>query len=254
MTANTTQQKTSFFRFFELWFQNLWMLVPINFVHCVISMMLIPSGLAQAGIANVTRNLTRDKHSFGLSDYFDTIKANWKQSLIVGILNLLVTVLLCFGLLFYYNSEGIFSDIALGFLLICFVIFSFMRYYMWTMIITFDLPVSKIYKNSFLLAFVNFKSNLFVGVIELALYAAVILTVVWIPHFIVLFLGTILAVFILPGFTNLLIQFNTFPTIQKYMIDPYYEAHPDADISLRRSLSLDVKEHTEKDQEPIFHD
>jgi len=254
MTANTTQQKTSFFRFFELWFQNLWMLVPINFVHCVISMLLIPSGLAQAGIANVTRNLTRDKHSFGLSDYFDTIKANWKQSLIVGILNLLVTVLLCFGLLFYYNSEGIFSDIALGFLLICFVIFSFMRYYMWTMIITFDLPVSKIYKNSFLLAFVNFKSNLFVGVIELALYAAVILTVVWIPHFIVLFLGTILAVFILPGFTNLLIQFNTFPTIQKYMIDPYYEAHPDEDISLRRSLSLDVKEHTEKDQEPIFHD
>lgn len=254
MTANTTQQKTSFFRFFELWFQNLWMLVPINFVHCVISMLLIPSGLAQAGIANVTRNLTRDKHSFGLSDYFDTIKANWKQSLIVGILNLLVTVLLCFGLLFYYNSEGIFSDIALGFLLICFVIFSFMRYYMWTMIITFDLPVSKIYKNSFLLAFVNFKSNLFVGVIELALYAAVILTVVWIPHFIVLFLGTILAVFILPGFTNLLIQFNTFPTIQKYMIDPYYEAHPDEDISLRRSLSLDVKEHTEKDQEPIFRD
>lgn len=254
MTANTTQQKTSFFRFFELWFQNLWMLVPINFVHCVISMLLIPSGLAQAGIANVTRNLTRDKHSFGLSDYFDTIKANWKQSLIVGILNLLVTVLLCFGLLFYYNSEGIFSDIALGFLLICFVIFSFMRYYMWTIIITFDLPVSKIYKNSFLLAFVNFKSNLFVGVIELALYAAVILTVVWIPHFIVLFLGTILAVFILPGFTNLLIQFNTFPTIQKYMIDPYYEAHPDEDISLRRSLSLDVKEHTEKDQEPIFHD
>jgi hypothetical protein len=122
------------------------------------------------------------------------------------------------------------------------------------MIITFDLPVSKIYKNSFLLAFVNFKSNLFVGVIELALYAAVTLTVVWIPHFIVLFLGTILAVFILPGFTNLLIQFNTFPTIQKYMIDPYYEAHPDEDISLRRSLSLDVKEHTEKDQEPIFHD
>ena len=254
MEAKNTRQKTPFFRFFELWFQNFWMLVPISFVSFVISALLIPYGLAQAGITNVTRNLARDRHSFGLSDYFDTIKANWKQSLIVGILNLLVTVLLCFGLLFYYNSEGIFSDIALGFLLICFVIFSFMRYYMWTMIITFDLPVSKIYKNSFLLAFVNFKSNLFVGVIELALYAAVILTVVWIPHFIVLFLGTILAVFILPGFTNLLIQFNTFPTIQKYMIDPYYEAHPDEDISLRRSLSLDVKEHTEKDQESIFHD
>ncbi len=254
MTANTTQQKTSFFRFFELWFQNFWMLVPVNFIYSVISMLLIPSGLAQAGITNITRNLARDRHSFGVSDLFDTIKANWKQSLIVGIINLLVTLLLCYGLLFYYNSEGIVSDIALGFLLLCFVVFSFMRYYMWTMIITFDLPVSKIYKNSFLLAFVNFKNNLFVGVIELVLYAAMIVTAIWIPHFVVLFLVTILAVFILPGFTNLLIQFVTFPTIRKYMIDPYYEAHPDEDISLRRSLSLEVTEDPTESQDPIFTD
>jgi hypothetical protein len=122
------------------------------------------------------------------------------------------------------------------------------------MIITFDLPTSKIYKNSFLLAFVNFKNNLFTGVIELALYAVLIWTVVWIPHFIVLFLATILAVFILPGFLHLLIQFNCFPAIEKYMIDPYYEAHPDEDLSLRRSLSLDTKEPPPKKQEPIFYD
>lgn len=254
MEENTTKQKTPFFRFFELWFQNFWMLVSINFVFSVISVLLIPNGLAKAGMTNVTRNLARDRHSFGISDFFDTIKANWKQSLIVGIINLLVTVLLCFGLLFYYNSEGFFADIALGFLLICFVIFSFMRYYMWTIIVTFDLPASKIYKNSFLLAFVNFKNNLLVGVIELALYAAVIWIVVWIPHFIVLFLATILAVFIIPGFIHLLIQFNTFPAIQKYMIDPYYEAHPDEDISLRRSLSLDAKERTQEKQDSISYD
>jgi hypothetical protein len=122
------------------------------------------------------------------------------------------------------------------------------------MIITFDLPTSKIYKNSFLLAFVSFKNNLLVGVIELALYTVLIWTVVWIPHFIVLFLATILAVFILPGFLHLLIQFNCFPAIEKYMIDPYYEAHPDEDLSLRRSLSLDTKEPPPKKQEPIFYD
>ena len=254
MKENTTRQKTPFFRFFELWFQNFWMLVPISFVCSVISMLLIPRGLSQAGITNVTRNIARDKHSFGISDFFDTIKANWKQSLIVGIINLLVNILLCYGLIFYYNSEGIFSDIILGFLLICFVVFSFMRYYMWTLIITFDLPSSKIYKNSFLLAFVNFKKNLFVGVVELALCACVILAVVWIPHFIVLFLATLLTVFIFPGFTHLLIQFNCFPAIQKYIIDPYYEAHPDEDISLRRSLSLDAEDKTEEKSEPVFHD
>lgn len=254
MAEHTVKQKTSLFRFFELWFQHFWMLVPINFVYCVISMLLIPSGMAQAGITNVARNLARDRHSFGISDFFDVIKANWKQSLIVGILNLLINILLCFCLIFYYNSAGLLADIALGFLLICFVIFSFMRYYMWTMIITFDLPTSKIFKNSFLLAFVNFKRNLFVGVVELALLACVVLAVICIPHFIVLFLATILAVFIIPGFVHLLIQFNCFPAIQKYMIDPYYEAHPDEDISLRRSLSLDIKGQAEEKQEAIFRD
>ena len=254
MAENTTNQKTPFYHFFELWFQNFWKLVPINFICSVIGMFLIPHGLSQAGITNVTRNIARDKHSFGISDFFDTIKANWKQSLIVGIINLLVNVLLCYGLIFYYNSEGLFADIALGFLLICFVIFSFMRYYMWTIIITFDLPTSKIYKNSFLLAFVNFKKNLFVGVVELALCACVILAVVWIPHFIVLFAATVISVFILPGFIHLLIQFNCFPAIQKYMIDPYYETHPDEDLSLRRSLSLETDAQPDEKPEPIFHD
>ena len=254
MAENTTSQKTSFFRFFELWFQHFWMLVPISFVHCVIGMLLIPHGLSQAGITNVTRNLVRNRHSFGISDFFDTIKANWKQSLIVGIINLLINLLLCFGLIFHYNSQGLLADIALGFLLICFVIFSFMRYYMWTIIITFDLPTSKVYKNSFLLAFVNFKNNLFVGVVELVLCACIIFAVVWIPHFIVLFLATLLAVFIVPGFIHLLIQFNCFPAIVKYMIEPYYESHPDEDILLRHSLSLGAKNLPEEKQEPIFHD
>ena len=74
MTENTIKQKTPFFRFFEIWFQNFWMLVPISFVCSVISMLLIPHGLSQAGITNVTRNIARDKHSFGISDFFDT---NW---------------------------------------------------------------------------------------------------------------------------------------------------------------------------------
>ena len=254
MAENTTNQKTTLFRFFELWFQNFWMLAPINFVYSVIGMLLIPHGLLQAGMTNVTRNLARNRHSFGISDFFDTIKANWKQSLIVGILNLLINFLLCYGIFFYYNSDGLLAGIILGFLLICFVIFSFMRYYMWTIIITFDLPTSKVYKNSFLLAFVNFKKNLFVGITELVLCACVIFAVVWIPHFIVLFLATLVSVFIIPGFIHLLIQFNCFPAIQKYMIDPYYETHPDEDISLRRSLSLETDAQPDEKPEPIFHD
>lgn len=254
MEQHNKKQKTPLFRFFELWFQNFWLLFPINFLYSLISAPLLPAGLAQAGITNVTRNIARDKHSYGISDFFDTVKANWKQSLLVGIVNTVVTLLLCYGLLFYYNSQGIIADIALGFLMICFVVFSFMRYYIWVMVITFDLPTSKIYKNSFLLAFVNFKTNLLVGVIELAIYAALVMLVISIPHFIVLFLAVAFAVFILPGFLHLLIQFSIFPGVKKYMIDPYYESHPQEDLSLRRSLRLDADVPSDETTDPIFHD
>lgn len=254
MEQQNKQQKTAFFRFFELWFQNFWMLVPINFIYSVISALILPAGLAQAGITNVTRNIARSRHSFGVSDFFDTIKANWKQSLIVGIINALVSLALCFGILFYYNSAGILADIGLGFLLMCFAAFSFMRYYIWFMIITFDLPLSKIYKNSFLLTFVNLKNNLLLGVAELILYVPLILAAILLPHFVILFLCMIVAVFIVPGFVNLLIQFTIFPAIQKHMLDPYYEAHPDEDISLRKSLSMDTGEQPKESKPPVFHD
>jgi uncharacterized membrane protein YesL len=254
MEQENKKQKTAFFRFFELWLQSFWMLVPINFIYFVISALLLPVGLAQAGITNVTRNIARQRHSFGVSDFFDTIKANWKQALIAGIINMLVSLALCFGILFYYNSVGIVADIGLGFLLMCFAVFAFMGYYIWFMIITFDLPLSKIYKNSFLLAFVNLKNNLLLGVAQLALYAPLILVAILIPHFVVLFLCMIVAVFILPGFINLLIQFTIFPAIQTHMLDPYYEAHPEEDISLRQSLSLKTDAQPDEKTAPIFHD
>lgn len=254
MEQENKQQKTAFFRFFELWFQNFWKLVPINFIYFVISALVLPAGLAQAGITNVTRNIARERYSFGVSDFFDTVKANWKQSLIVGIINTFVSLALCFGILFYYNSAGIVADIGLGFLLMCFAIFSFMGYYIWFMIITFDLPLTKIYKNSFLLAFVNLKNNLLLCIAQLILYVPLILVAILIPHFIILFLCMVFAVFILPGFINLLIQFTVFPAIQKHMLDPYYEAHPEEDISLRQSLSLKTDAQPEKKTEPVFHD
>ena len=35
-----------------------------------------------------------------------------------------------------------------------------------------------------------------------------------------------------------LIQFNVFPEVKKYIIDPYYEQHPDEDVEKRRELGL----------------
>ena len=68
----------------------------------------------------------------------------------------------------------------------------------------------------------------------------------------------ILIVFVLPGFKTMLVQSIVFPSIKKYMIDPYYAEHKGEDIEKRRALGLDIAEDelenaTEK-EESIFND
>ena len=72
----------------------------------------------------------------------------------------------------------------------------------------------------------------------------------------------ILYMIIYPAFKALLVQFCTFPSIKKYIIDPYYEEHPDDDIEKRHDLGLKtqadiIAEQTEEDDEDsdvIFND
>ena len=61
---------------------------------------------------------------------------------------------------------------------------------------------------------------------------------------------------IYPAFRSYLIQFNIFDCVRKFMIDPYYEQHPDADIQKRLDLGLDVPEEymPKYDDEDIFND
>ena len=246
-------QKKGFVIFFETWFRNFWKLITINLVYLLLSVLIIPSGLAEAGMANVCRNLARDKHSFGLSDFFDTIKKNWKQALPAGIVNFIITAMLLFAMFFYYTSEGWIASIALGLAIASFIIFSFMKYYVWLIVITFKLPLSKIYKNCFLFAFVNVKYNLLIGIVSILVCGGLVALALVIPYVIAWLLIGVLFLCVVPGFINLMIQFCIFPTVIKFMIDPYYEAHPGEDIELRRNLGLDIEEEDDE-EETVFED
>lgn len=245
-------KKKSFIVFFETFFRNFWKFITINLVYFIISIPLITSGLANAGLTNVTRNIARDKHSFGLSDFFETVKKNWKQSLIAGIINIIITVFLVFSASFYYhNSNGLLNTIGLGVSLCIAFIFLVMNFYIWTMIITFKLSLKQIYRNSFKFVFINMKMNLLCGIILLAVYALYITVFMLIPNYFVLTIELMLILCTLPAFRFLLIQFCTFPSIKKYIIDPYYEEHPDEDIELRRNLGIEIENETKDESDGI---
>ena len=67
--------------FFETFFRNFWKFITINLIYSLISIPVFTNGMASVGITNVARNTARDKHSFGLSDFFETIRKNLEAML-----------------------------------------------------------------------------------------------------------------------------------------------------------------------------
>ncbi len=243
-------KKKAFFEFFELWFNNIWSLISVNITFFLVNLFIIPNGLASAGMANVTRSIVRGKHSFGVSDFWETIKKNWKQALPAGIINIIFTALLVFGIWFYYTGSGAFSVVGTGVLLGLFIIFAIMKYYIWLILITFKLPLKKIYKNSFLLVFVNFKKNLLIGFASILYYVLMGLIFWALPYSVVLIILILITIMLFTGLRQLLIMYCVFPAVEKTMIIPYYKENPDADIEQRRNLGLI----DEDDVDTVFDD
>ena len=250
-------KKKTFIVFFETFFRNIWKFIPINLVYSLITLPVITNGIASVGLTNVARNTARDKHSFGLSDFFETIKKNFKQSLIAGIVNTFVYALFFFAAWFYYTSKGTFATVGLGITFAMFFIFTVMNFFLWTLIITFDFTLKQAYKNSFKFVFINMKHNLLCILVNL-LIIAINVGILFIAQgywLIALMIEGVIFLLTYPAFNALLIQFCTFPAIKKFIIDPYYAEHPDLDIEKRRSLGLEVetkpkkKENTENGEE-----
>ena len=265
ISKNAPKKKT-FIVFFETFFRNFWKFITINLVYDLISVPVLTNGLASAGLTNVTRNIARDKHSFGLSDFFDTLKKNWKQALPAGIINTLVYAMLFFDIYFFwFSSKGIMASVGVGICVCILFIFTVMNYYIWTLMITFKFTLKQIYKNSFKFVFINMKLNLLCFFSLLLVYAVNIgLIFLFQPaFFIVLTLEIFLYILLYPSFRFLLVQFCTFPSIKKYIIDPYYLEHPDEDIDKRRDLGIEVEEKKpqtivnedgEEESENVFED
>lgn len=235
--------------FFETFFRNIWKLMSVNAVFIIMSLFILPVGLANVGITHVTRNLARDKHSFMLADYFETIKKNWKQGLVVGIINTVVYAALVFAVSFYWQGEGVGTTIGLGVCISGFIIFSIMRFYIYTLMITFKFKIKQLYANSFKFVFLCPKNNI-ICCLSLLLVYGINIAIFWLlPTWQTLIIEFFIAFLTLPGFRYLLIQFAAFPGIKKFIIDPYYKEHPGEDIEKRRDLGLEIEEEDDEDEE-----
>ncbi len=182
------------------------------------ALLFITFGPVNVGITYLCRNMMREEPVFMMQDFFYAIKKNFRQGLILGIMDLAAILLLAYDIRFFLESlTSTMMYIMFYMSLLMFVIYFMMRFYMYHILITFDLSIFKILKNSLIFALLGIKRNL-MGLLGFIIVLAInyFLFAVYTP------IGVILPFIIVPATLMFIETYVAYPKIKQYMIDPYY--------------------------------
>lgn len=173
---------------------------------------LITTGPAQAGMTYVLRNYSREEHSFIWSDFIEHAKKNFKQSMIVGLINCVVTVLSLIDIYIYLNIEGtsLWVTAANALIIVAFGLFAMMSMYIYPMMVTFKLTIKQLYKNAFLFAIMKFFPNLLILII--------CTVIIVLPFFYYPTIGYLLMFIITFSLISYITNFYVYSKLDKYMI------------------------------------
>ena len=176
-------------------------------------------GLANSGLAYILRNFSREEHAYVWADYVATIKRNFFPAMLLGVLDLLFGAVICYDIIFFRYNTGVnfMTDMMFWAALLLAIIYIIMRFYMYTMLVTFKLSIPKILKNSFIFTFLCIKRNV-VGLIGIILVIVLnYLLIAFFPP-----LGVIFPFLFTLALISFIAIYTAYPGIKKYMIDPYY--------------------------------
>ncbi|MBR1796914.1 MAG: hypothetical protein IJ757_02735 [Clostridiales bacterium] len=134
----------------------IYYLISVFCVMFLIGSTLVVIGPFQAGFSQIYRNLYRQEGVFLFSDFKDGMKNNWKQSLAASIVSVLFTSVCLLAIGFYLNLGTRFGTAAATFFVLLFFVFVIVQNMVYTMIVSRDIPLGKIYKNAFLFFLLKF--------------------------------------------------------------------------------------------------
>ena len=245
-------KKKRFFLFFELYFRKFWKLCLVNIIYvlfcipmvaAVFALYLIASnstdfttqpwfipaailsfvlaavtfGPATAGATYVLRNFAREEHAYIWYHFWKAFKSNFRQASVMGVIDILVSCIAAYVIMFYAMSMGEGNSFVILLILsvIFLIIFTVMNYYVYLLMVTIELPFTHLIKNSFILSVLGIKYNVVVFIFTFIVGAVEVLFFpITLP--VVLIIGVSTPMFIT--------TFGVYPVVKKYCIDPVLEA------------------------------
>ena len=189
--------------------------IIILIVSCFIT------GPATAGFTYVARNMQRREHTWVLSDFFLHFRKNYLQATVMSFIDLVCYILLYIAFNFYLfivpldapEMGSLFPAIAAGVVAFLALVFTWAHYYIYTMMVTFSLSFSNLFKNGLIFALAKPLLNIFITLV----LAAVFIGLLYITIFVPLISGALIPTILL-SFVGFMVVFSTYPTIDKIML------------------------------------
>ena len=128
-------------------------------------------GPVTAGYTYVLRNFSREEHVWMMSDFWGKIKENFKQSIVVWIVDMLLFAIFTIAISFYLSQTGVLQYVAYVVASII-LIYTTMHFYIYQWMITFNLKLKDIYRNSLILALAEVPKNLLITAIVVIIHIA----------------------------------------------------------------------------------
>ncbi|MBQ8301428.1 MAG: DUF624 domain-containing protein [Clostridia bacterium] len=177
-------------------------------------------GPATAGFVYILRSFVWEEPVFMASDFFGHIKSNFKQSLIVWIIDIIVFIVMCYAYYFYGSLPSIFFYLKYVILVLAFF-YTMLHLFLYHLLVTYKLSIGQLYRNSALFAL----SSLPWCVLTIALAAFLILIFPAIGFTsqnqqLAVFFSTatfIILVLLIFAVCGLVIEFNTCMQVKKYI-------------------------------------
>jgi uncharacterized membrane protein YesL len=274
--AKNAPKKKGIFRYFEIFGRKFWKLIELNILYFLFFLPLLAGvllyftlsssiglvlailcgllfavliGPATAAMTKILKNFIMEKPTFLLHDFFRTMKQEFKHSMVIGLLDCLLTCSIfaaCYvypqlisatGSKVYYVFFAITLSIGIVVLM--------MNFYIFPMLISTNLSLKNVVKNSLALAVVALKKNIITLLIVSVVAAIYILAVMYLP-----LQYSMILLFLLPflpaAWVGLAVVFLSYPVIQKYIINPYYEQ--------RGEVNPELAQEIQDEEETVFED
>ncbi len=177
-------------------------------------------GFTKVGTTYIIRSLIRGEPVFMISDFKHAIKRNAKQAFFVGILDLFLLLLIPLNLVTLMETAGsFFNSFLLWTNILIAILYFFMRPYIYLQMITFELKVGKLLKNSLIFALLGFKRNI-LAFFGLLLLVALMVVLIFGIGGALLPLGLAIPLVLLFSLGSFMGDFAAWFKIKAVMIDP----------------------------------